>query len=614
VSTLHFDHASTDGHTTSFVCGERAVFALTDGTGSWGRGDVAAARALEIVVEEMQGGELDFVRLEDALRSAGSRTRAELATEPEDDTAFCAIAACVSEHELAIAWCGGASALLLRDGQILRRTRPHVQGELHVEAGMSRKLVFARPQAWATYRHLGAPYGHDIDRTPTSWRLEQGDFVALVSERLFGHLVEVGLGRALSSPEPAKTLVQSALDSGVKGELSAVVLWRAFQGVPRGDSELVVESGAMELPLSEATLPTPSARRVPDMAPGLPGLEVFREIKELPVEQQREAFNKLVEKMKTDTLARASDPDPEIRSRALASIAPLHRLEVPGFARDVLFDEQQLDELIDRGLRDDSEEVRSTAAKLAFACNRGRAVESELLRALECEPARWPALLALGGAEGPESLAALIRYAKDDDGAHAGAAVRALAQRDDGFEVWWNALQDPRWDVRRSARFALAHVVGELPEDKVAWLMAPERERDLVDAAKMCVWRHQANDPLRMQQGYEQLAAALRAEHGVDVPWQSVAIGKDVTTYGGALGRPLERIILDGVPLREHPKYAEWAAEIRRPHTTDGQHHFTLLDWLRQSPVATRVRSTCSSVNAVALVHGPNHNNGGIDS
>jgi hypothetical protein len=158
------------------------------------------------------------------------------------------------------------------------------------------------------------------------------------------------------------------------------------------------------------------------------------------------------------------DPRPAVRAAAFAAFAPPHS-EAPGTAMRSIAD-PELDALLRRGLADPDDEVRTAAAKLAFAADRGGALVGELMVNLEA-PARelrWWVVLALGGADDPISLRVLEQLAAENDLMMATAAVRALAQRLDGRAAWRRALDDPRAGVAPAAIFALARVATALDE------------------------------------------------------------------------------------------------------------------------------------------------------
>ncbi len=170
-----------------------------------------------------------------------------------------------------------------------------------------------------------------------------------------------------------------------------------------------------------------------------------------------------------------ADPDPAVREALFRAWTPV-RTGVPGDPLPTVPD-ADLDDLLRRGLTDESTAVREAAAALAFLAVRGASLVGELVAALgsPSDGLRWWALLALGGAHDPLSCELLSQFAGEPDLALASAAIRALGQRPDGHVRWLMGLSDPRPDVQAAATFALATVVAGLDEVTLARLAADPR-------------------------------------------------------------------------------------------------------------------------------------------
>jgi hypothetical protein len=169
------------------------------------------------------------------------------------------------------------------------------------------------------------------------------------------------------------------------------------------------------------------------------------------------------------------DVRPEVRAALLAAWTPAD-VSAPGQPLPTVPD-AELDELLRRGLTDDSDAVRAAAARLAFAANRGGALVPELALNIEAadRSVRWWSTLALGGADDALSLELLRQEADVDHAGRVAAAVRALGARADGKQLWLRALEDARNEVRAAALHALATVVRGLDDEEVAELAADAR-------------------------------------------------------------------------------------------------------------------------------------------
>jgi hypothetical protein len=136
-----------------------------------------------------------------------------------------------------------------------------------------------------------------------------------------------------------------------------------------------------------------------------------------------------------------------------------------------------MDVLLRQGLLDPDTSVRIVAAKLAFAAARGAAMTGELMvnaAAPEHVLRHW-VLLALGSARDPLTLGLLREAAAGELPGYAQCALRALAARPDGRDVWLAALGDPRPHMVEAVVFGLRRVVVGLPRGVVDWLAADRR-------------------------------------------------------------------------------------------------------------------------------------------
>lgn len=170
-----------------------------------------------------------------------------------------------------------------------------------------------------------------------------------------------------------------------------------------------------------------------------------------------------------------ADARPEVRAAVFLAFAPPHT-DTPGSAPRIL-PAADLDALLTRGLADDDPGVRTAAAKLTFAADRGGALVPALSVNLDAptRELRFWTVLALGGADDPISRRILEQLAGEDELLIAAAAVRALAQRPDGRATWRRALDDPRPGIAPAAIFALAQVATRLDDVTLAALAADPR-------------------------------------------------------------------------------------------------------------------------------------------
>jgi hypothetical protein len=226
-----------------------------------------------------------------------------------------------------------------------------------------------------------------------------------------------------------------------------------------------------DLPPVEAALLQVLAER-PEVAAG-----VGKAILALPPEARARVLPRAV-----------ADGRPGMRAALFEAWVP-PRTEVPR-RNAALLPEPGWTELLRGALTDPDPVVRRAGAALAFDTGVGAPLAAELLAGLEGgdgpvhDERRWFALLALGAARDPASLARLRAAAAHGSPALAGAAVRALAARPDGRQDFWSALQDPRDDLRANALFALRRVVVGLTADELARLESPGSPDEVRSSAR----------------------------------------------------------------------------------------------------------------------------------
>jgi HEAT repeat protein len=169
------------------------------------------------------------------------------------------------------------------------------------------------------------------------------------------------------------------------------------------------------------------------------------------------------------------DPRAAVRAALFRAWTPVQK-DVPGRPLPTVSDDE-LDELLRRGLLDPSLDVREAAATLAFLAERGAQLVGELVTNLESPAAgvAWWSVLALGAARDPLSRELLEARLGSDDRALASAAVRALGARPDGHTSLLRALHDARSEVVEAAIFALSTVVRDLSPEELGTLDADPR-------------------------------------------------------------------------------------------------------------------------------------------
>lgn len=134
------------------------------------------------------------------------------------------VVALLARHgHFACLWAGDSRAYLLRDGVLQRLTRDHSLVQEMVDQGtLSEREAEAHPQANVILRAVGGAGELELDKV--SGRLVKGDQLMLCSDGLFKALPEAEIARMLGDGAEAQALVDAAVASGARDNVSAVML------------------------------------------------------------------------------------------------------------------------------------------------------------------------------------------------------------------------------------------------------------------------------------------------------------------------------------------------------------------------------------------------------
>jgi protein phosphatase len=200
---------------------EVPLYAIADGMGGPGAGDVAASYALEFVkgrAEALKAANarvaesrstadrLALVRLVDEIFNQASRGVQEEASRlHKPGMGATLVLATVVRNYLYVAHVGDSRAYLFRDGRLLPLTEDHTLAELHYRRGKISKGEYQKsPERRVLYQALGA--GIEVDGDLAEIRLTGGDVILLCSD---------GLPRAIDDEEIAKSLDPEDLKASI---------------------------------------------------------------------------------------------------------------------------------------------------------------------------------------------------------------------------------------------------------------------------------------------------------------------------------------------------------------------------------------------------------------
>ena len=203
-----------------------ALWAVADGMGGHGHGDLAA----DLVIETLAGLPHDDggrAALAEAFGAAEARVRAAARDRGLGVIGAAAVALLIEGAGATLAWLGDSRAYLLRGGRLARLTRDHsVVQELIDRGEIDASEAETHPQAHVISRAIGA--GSDAAPDFAGIGLAAGDRLLLCSDGLTRCLPEPAIAAHLAAagdPEAAcHDLVRAALAAGAPDNVSAVVV------------------------------------------------------------------------------------------------------------------------------------------------------------------------------------------------------------------------------------------------------------------------------------------------------------------------------------------------------------------------------------------------------
>ncbi len=198
------------------------LFALADGMGGHPEGEVAAQMALQTLAALFQRDArptlADPLRfLQDAVLAAHHQLLRYAADKALGDTPRTTVVACVLQGN-ALHWvhCGDSRLYLLRQGELVLRTRDHSYSELHSALAQAGQPLPADPQRFnrnVLFTCLGSP-GKPVFDTGGPLTLQPGDRVMLCSDGLWGSLSDEAIVQTLGQraiPDAVPELAELAL-------------------------------------------------------------------------------------------------------------------------------------------------------------------------------------------------------------------------------------------------------------------------------------------------------------------------------------------------------------------------------------------------------------------
>jgi serine/threonine protein phosphatase PrpC len=202
------------------------LWAVADGAGGHAAGEVASgmlADALSHLPEALEPDEaLTQIRL--AVAAVHTALREKAARRGDNIIASTLVVLLLRAGHFATLWCGDSRAYLLRSDALVQITRDHSLVQALIDQGaITPEEAEGHPQSNIIMRAIGA--GEDsaeLDKAVGT--VEPGDIFLLCSDGLTKVLDDASIARLMSAPDPAAALLDAALASGARDNVTAVVV------------------------------------------------------------------------------------------------------------------------------------------------------------------------------------------------------------------------------------------------------------------------------------------------------------------------------------------------------------------------------------------------------
>ncbi len=200
------------------------LWAVADGMGGYGRGDVAS----DIVIEALSAID-DSANPLDALQDRLAAANAEIRTQSGGRTMGATVVALMIARAVGhVVWAGDSRAYLLRSGRLRQVTRDHTLVQVMVDRGeIDPATAEHHPEKHIITRAVGG--AEDLELDAAAVPLVPGDRMLLCSDGLTGCVADDAIASWLASadtPDTAvRTLVNAALQAGAPDNVSAVAVF-----------------------------------------------------------------------------------------------------------------------------------------------------------------------------------------------------------------------------------------------------------------------------------------------------------------------------------------------------------------------------------------------------
>lgn len=202
------------------------LWAVADGMGGHGQGDVAADIVIDHLETIPEGGEPRQM-LVAGLEAANAAIRAHARKAEVGQMGATVVALLIARTTAHVAWVGDSRAYLLRAGRLSALTRDHSVVQALVDAGhLDPAAAALHPEANLVTRAVGA--SDTVEVETVALEIAAGDRLLLCSDGLTHCVADPALAGLLASAagpyEACLALVRAALDAGGPDNVSVVVV------------------------------------------------------------------------------------------------------------------------------------------------------------------------------------------------------------------------------------------------------------------------------------------------------------------------------------------------------------------------------------------------------
>jgi serine/threonine protein phosphatase PrpC len=207
---------------------ETGVWAVADGMGGYGGGDVASHAAVASLARlERRDSAADLLSdFERSVVSVNAELRALARTPDTVALGATLVALLIHGAHYACVWCGDSRAYLRRDGMLTQVSRDHSEVQELIDRGvLSEEEALTWPRRNVVTRALGAADKAELDLIDGP--LQFGDRFLLCSDGLTGHVTNPELASLLAAGAPqaaCDALLRLTLERGAKDNVSIIVV------------------------------------------------------------------------------------------------------------------------------------------------------------------------------------------------------------------------------------------------------------------------------------------------------------------------------------------------------------------------------------------------------